>query len=147
MKTQKQLLEDVLSELAELKSMVSRIDGFVAELQAKEHVRQELEYQGKHRAATLTVTEVMEYEPTSIDLTSEEWRWARDGLKFCIRGDDTADDDDDFECWIIWEFNATPQILLSVYSVMLDEDRTEIEVEREYIYQGKVQKYMLKEHD
>jgi hypothetical protein len=147
MKTQKQLLEDVLSELAELKSMVSRIDGFVAELQAKEHVRQELEYQGKHRAATLTVTEVMEYEPTSIDLTSEEWRWARDGLKFCIRGDDTADDDDDFECWIIWEFNATPQILLSVYSVMLDEDRTEVEIEREYIYQGIVQKYMLKEHD
>jgi hypothetical protein len=147
MKTQKQLLEDVLSELAELKSMVSRIDGFVAELQEKEKVRQDLEYQTQHRAATLTVDEVMEYEPTSIDLTSEEWRWARDGLKFCIRGDDTADDDDDFECWIIWEFNATPQILLSVYSVMLDEDRTEVEIEREYIYQGKVQKYMLKEHD
>lgn len=36
MKTQKQILEDVLSELADLKSMVSRIDGFVAELQAKE---------------------------------------------------------------------------------------------------------------
>lgn len=147
MKTQKQLLEDVLSELAELKSMVSRIDGFVAELQEKEKVRQDFEYQTQHRAATLTVDEVMEYAPTSIDLTSEEWRWARDGLKFCIRGDDTADDDDDFECWIIWEFNATPQILLSVYSVMLDEDRTEVEIEREYIYQGKVQKYMLKEHD
>ena len=147
MKTQKQLLEDVLSELAELKSMVSRIDGFVAELQEKEKVRQDLEYQAQHRAATLTVDEVMEYEPTSIDLTSEEWRWARDGLKFCIRGENTADDDDDFECWIIWEFNATPQILLTVYSVMLEEDRTEIEVEREYIYQGKVQKYMLKEHD
>ena len=146
MKTQKQLLEDVLSELAELKSMVSRIDGFVAELQAKEKVRQDLEYQTQHRAATLTVDEVMEYAPTSIDLTSEEWRWARDGLKFCIRGENTADDDD-FECWIIWEFNATPQILLTVYSVMLEEDRTEIEVEREYIYQGKVQKYMLKEHD
>jgi hypothetical protein len=89
----------------------------------------------------------VEYAPTSIDLTSEEWRWARDGLKFCIRGEDTADDDDDFECWIIWEFNATPQILLSVYSVMLDEDRTEVEIEREYIYQGIVQTYMLKEHD
>jgi uncharacterized protein YdaL len=147
MKTQKQLLEDVLSELADLKSMVSRIDGFVAELQAKEKVRQDLEYQTQHRAATLTVDEVMEYEPTSIDLTSEEWRCARDGLKFCIRGQNTADDDDGFECWIIWEFNATPQILLSVYSVMLDEDRTEVEIEREYIYQGKVQKYMLKEHD
>jgi hypothetical protein len=30
---------------------------------------------------------------------------------------------------------------------MLDEDRTEVEIEREYIYQGIVQKYMLKEHD
>jgi hypothetical protein len=147
MKTQKQLLEDVLSELAELKLKVNRIDDFVSELKAKEKVRQELEYQSQHRAATLMVDEVMEYAPTSIDLTSEEWRWARDGCKFCIRGENTADDDDDFECWIIWEFNATPQILLSVYSVMLDEDRKEIEVEREYIYQGKVQKYMLKEHD
>jgi hypothetical protein len=147
MKTQKQLLEDVLSELAELKSMVSRIDGFVVQLQAKDKVLQDLEYQSQHRAATLTVDEVMEYAPTSIDLTSEEWRWARDGLMFCIQGDVTADDDDDFECWIIWEFNATPQILLSVYSVMLDEDRTEVEIEREYIYQGIVQKYMLKEHD
>jgi hypothetical protein len=147
MKTQKQLLEDVLSELAELKSMVSRIDGFVVQLQAKDKALQDLEYQSQHRAATLTVAEVMEYEPTSINLTNEEWRWARDGLKFCIRGENTADDDDDFECWIIWEFNATPQILLSVYSVMLDEDMTEVEIEREYIYQGKVQKYMLKEHD
>ena len=102
MKIQKQLLEDVLSELADLKSMVSRIDGFVGQLQAKDKVRQDLEYQSQHRAATLTVAEVMEYEPTSIDLTSEEWRWARDGLKFCIRGENTADDDDDFECWIIW---------------------------------------------
>jgi len=147
MKTQKQLLEDVLSELADLKTMVSRIDGFVAELQAKEKVRQDLEYQSQHRAATLTVAEVMEYEPTSIDLTSEEWRWARDGLKFCIRGENTADDDDDFECWIIWEFNEAAQHLLSVFCVMLDEDMTEVEIEREYIYQGKVQKYMLKEHD
>ncbi len=147
MKTQRQLLEDVLSELAELKLKINRIDDFVSVLKVKERVRQELEYQSQHRAATLTVDEVMEYAPTSIDLTSEEWRWARDGLKFCIRGENTADDDDDFECWIIWEFNATPQILLSVYSVMLDEDRKEIEVEREYIYQGKVQKYMLKEHD
>lgn len=147
MKTQKQLLEDVLSELADLKSMVSRIDGFVGQLQAKEKVRQDLEYQSQHKAATLTVDEVMEYEPTTIELTSEEWRWARDGLKFCIRGENTADDDDDFECWIIWEFNETAQHPLSVYSVMLDEDTTEIEIEREYIYQGKVQKYMLKEHD
>jgi hypothetical protein len=52
MKTQKQLLEDVLSELAELKSMVSRIDGFVVQLQAKDKVLQDLEYQSQHRAAT-----------------------------------------------------------------------------------------------
>lgn len=147
MKTQKQLLEQVLSELAELKSMMVRMDVYVSDLQAKEKVRQDIEYQSQHRAATLMFDECMEYEPTSIDLTSEEWRWARDGLKFCIRGENTADDDEDYECWIIWEFNETPAHPLSIFSVMLDEDKSEIHVEREYLYQGKFRKYMVKEHD
>jgi hypothetical protein len=71
MKTQKELLAAVLADLADVKKMVARIDGYVAELRSSEQHRRQEEQDLLCRPGTLTVNEYhdcMEFDAASLHL-------------------------------------------------------------------------------
>lgn len=150
MKTQKELLAEVLTELADLKQMVMRINQYVSEIQASEAQRRQNEIDALTEPVTLMVNEYKdcwEFDATSIRLERQDRLLINDAVHFCLRGEDLTENGDTFKRWIIWEFNASNKAPISVYGIVIDEDGTEELPERLYLYRGKFRAEMFKDDD
>ncbi len=148
MATQRAMLTELLSEIADLKMMVMRIHGYVVEIQDREHNRLEIEVDRLSKPATLTVNEdheCMEYDASSIHLNRQERLFINNGVNFCIRGEDLYEEGDDFKMMMIWEFNNSNEVQLIANAVCIGKDGKEDEYFRDCVYEGKIHPHMLKE--
>jgi hypothetical protein len=148
MKTQKGILTELLSEIADLKLMVMRIHGYVVEIQDKESKRLQTEVDRLSKPATLTVNEdqeCMEYDKSSLHLDRQERSLINNGINFCIRGEDLCEEGDDFKVLMIWEFNNSNKTQLIANAVCIGKDGKEDEHFRDCVYEGKIHPHMLKE--
>jgi hypothetical protein len=148
MKTQKQILAELLSEISGLKLMVQRIHGYVVEIQDKESRRLQTEVDILSKPATLTVNEdqeCMEYDKSSIHLDRQERLLINGGVYFCIRGEDLYEKSDDFKMLMIWEFNNPKEVKLITNAVCIGKDGKEDEHFRDCVYEGEIHQHVLKE--
>ena len=150
MKTQKEMLKELLSEINDIKMMISRVHGYVVEIQDSELKRKQNEVDKLSTPATLTVNEdrdCLEYDQTSIHLDRQERMLINSGVNFCIRGEDLSEDDDEYTNLMIWEFNSSKKAQVIVYAVMLEAEGKEDEYFRDCVYEGKIHQYMLREDE
>lgn len=148
MMTQKEILAELKSEIADLKLMVMRIHGYVVEIQDKESRRLQTQVDILSKPATLTVNEdqeCMEYDKSSIHLDRQERLLINDGVNFCIRGEDLYEEGDDFKMLMIWEFNNPNEVKLIANAVCIGKDGKEDQHFRDCVYEGEIHPYMLKE--
>lgn len=146
--TQKEILAELKSEIADLKLMVMRIHGYVVEIQDKESRRLQTQVDILSKPATLTVNEdqeCMEYDKSSIHLDRQERLLINDGVNFCIRGEDLYEEGDDFKMLMIWEFNNPNEVKLIANAVCIGKDGKEDQHFRDCVYEGEIHPYMLKE--
>jgi hypothetical protein len=148
MKTQKQILTDLQSEIADLKLMVLRIHEYVVEIQDRERNRLQTEADRISKPVTLTVNEdheCMEYDKSSIHLDRQERLLINSGENFCIRGENLYEEGDYFKMMMIWEFNNSKKVQLIANAVCIGKDGKEDEHFRDCVYEGKIHPHMLKE--
>lgn len=148
MTTQKEILAELKSEIADLKLMVMRIHGYVVEMQEREYNRPQTEADRLSKPATLTVNEdheCMEYDKSSIHLDHQERLLINSGVNFCIRGEDLYEEDDYFKVLMIWEFNNSEKAQLIAKAVCIGKDGKEDEHFRDCVYEGEIHPHMLKE--
>lgn len=125
-------MNSMTKQLAELTNMITALDQRLARLEQRLSEQQ----QGVAPASTGEVTlvvngnhEVWEYGPVALTLGSVERGWVNSGAHFCIRVEDT--DEQDYPCWVIWEFNISTdqelcvEVILDIQSVSCMDDRAD----------------------
>lgn len=148
MTTQKEILSELKSEIADLKLMVMRIHEYVVEIQDRERNRLQTEADRLSKTAILTVNEdheYMEYDNSSIHQDHQERLLINNGVNFCIRGEDLYEEDDYFKVLMIWEFNNSEKAQLIANAVCIGKDGKEDEHFRDCVYEGEIHPHMLKE--
>jgi hypothetical protein len=148
MTTQREILTELQSEIADRKLMVQRIHRYVVEMQDRENNRLQTEAYRLSKPATLTVNEdheCMEYDKSSIHLDHQERLLINNGVNFCIRGENLYEEDEYFKVLMIWEFNNSKKVQLIANAVCIGKDGKEDEHFRDCVYEGKIHPHMLKE--
>lgn len=145
MKTQKELLNHVLSEISDLKLMIEKIHTRLSEIQFKKNDNSE-EFDRSDESSILTVNEdlqIWEYNSTSIILNSTEKTLINEFVHFSIRGECLNDENDEFNCFVIWEFNQPNGNQLIVSVVDCDINGKAMHDLRDRLYDGQICQNMI----
>jgi len=119
-------------QLAELANMITALDQRLSRIEERLDERKPEVEPARTGEVTLVVNgkhEVWEYGPAALTLGPVERSWVNSGAHFCIRVEDT--DEQEYPCWVIWEFNLSAdhelcvEVILDIQSVSCMDDRAD----------------------